>query len=149
MTGIGRERARSMSALVRLTTACISGLNNDALMKSFCMSCNTKAVLDRPIGGNGAPLITTPFSVYAKRTRQKSEIPTSKSATIPKRVNSKFEARNPKPRDRSSPQRHRVRRVQNISQRENCFLCALRVTAGECPLFFFMFEIVSDFGFLD
>jgi hypothetical protein len=34
------------------------------------MSCNTKAVFDRLIGGNGAPFITTPFSVYAKRTSQ-------------------------------------------------------------------------------
>ena len=49
-----------MRALVRCTTARIAGLDNDALMKSFCMSCNTKAVLDRPIGGNGAPFIFLP-----------------------------------------------------------------------------------------
>jgi hypothetical protein len=55
-------------------------------MKSFCMSCNTKAVFDRLIGGNGAPFITTPFSVYAKRTRQKSAIPMSN----PKRVRIKI-----------------------------------------------------------
>jgi hypothetical protein len=39
----------------------MAGLESDALMKSFCMSCNTKAVFDRPIGGNGAPLIVVPF----------------------------------------------------------------------------------------
>src|SRR5439155_3342997 len=73
MTGIGKAWARSMRSLVRFTTAFISGFDSDAFMKSFCMSCSTKAVFDRPIGGNGAPLITTPFSVYAKRTRQESE----------------------------------------------------------------------------
>jgi len=30
------------------------------------MSCNTKAVFDRPIGGNGEPFITTPFGLREK-----------------------------------------------------------------------------------
>src|SRR5262249_55569220 len=67
---IGKACARSMRFFVRFTTACISGFDSDAFMKSFCMSCNTKAVFDRPIGGNGAPFITTPFSVYTKEQRK-------------------------------------------------------------------------------
>jgi hypothetical protein len=52
-----------MRDLVRLTTACISGLDSDDLMKSFCMSCNTSAVFDRPMGGKGAPFMSVPFDV--------------------------------------------------------------------------------------
>jgi hypothetical protein len=44
----------------------MAGFESDALMKSFCMSCNTKAVFARPIGGNGAPFITTPFGLRQK-----------------------------------------------------------------------------------
>src|SRR5215467_3814228 len=63
MTGIFSEWARSMSTLVRFTTACISGLDRDSFMKSFCMSCTTKAVLVRLIGGKGAPFMLAPFCV--------------------------------------------------------------------------------------
>ena len=43
--------------------ACISGLDRDSFMKSFCMSCTTKAVLVRLIGGKGAPFMLAPFCV--------------------------------------------------------------------------------------
>src|SRR2546430_16101414 len=85
-----------MRALVRFTTACIAGLASDALMKSFCMSCNTKAVFARPIGGNGAPFIVAPFLLFSRQRagETKSEIRISKSETNPKK--GKFEIRSTK-----------------------------------------------------